>query len=476
MNALLRPLVALLPLLSAVPVFAQNFYEARFQTGVIDFNRGAYARAADELRIAAFGRVDDITSYITAEVYLAVSNDRLEHTEDARAAAMKVLQAEKIKPSYAALTLPVAVRASFEQLLPAILTRDQLANVPAFARLAPQAPEVQSGAPRPTRQTAVVPTPTKQPNVAVTAPKNDDKVESQSPQPALDYGRLALERVAAGDEAGARRYAQLAFAADDTNPNAHTALAQIGRAHNAWSDVAEHYAVVRTRRRLTDDETAAYLIALVKTGRFADAMGVRATASNAVLARPDVRDAMQTIEPKPAPQPVVPQPVAPQPVAPQPVAPAPVPKPQPQPPAPVPSRVTPAPVVAAPVPESADEPILEQIADAEGMIASGNIVGARTQLRRIALLPNIQRSDRQALARALSQAALYGESSAQYRKTYPLKAGEEAHMFYEAVNRYELGDYGLARQLITRAMPALPEDGVSRGRIARYAWGADYLP
>src|SRR5207302_144043 len=135
------------------------------------------------------------------------------------------------------------------------------ASVPAFARLASQAPAAQSGAPRPTRQTTTVPTPSKQPNVAVTAPKNEDKVESQPPQPALDYGRLALERVAAGDEAGARRYADLAFNSDDTNANAHAALAQISRAHNAWSDVAEHYAIVRTRRHLTDDETAAYLIA-----------------------------------------------------------------------------------------------------------------------------------------------------------------------------------------------------------------------
>jgi tetratricopeptide (TPR) repeat protein len=465
-NALLRPLVALLSLLSAVPALAQNFYEARFQAGVIDFNRGAYARAADELRVAAFGRVDDIPSYITAEVYLAVTNDRLEHAEDARVAAMKVLQAERITPSYAALKLPADVRASFEQLLPALLTRDQLSNVPVFARLASQAPAVQTGAPRATRQTAVVPTPTKRPNVAVTAPKNDDKVESQPPQPALDYGRLALEREAAGDEAGARRYADLAFAADDTNANAHTALAQIGRAHKSWNDVTEHYAVVRTRRRLTDDETAAYLIALIKTGHVADAMGVRRTASNAVLSRPDVRDALQMIEPKAAPQPLAAQPITPQPVAPQPVAPVPVPRPQPQPPAPVPSRVTPAPVpapiVPAPVPQtiapsSSDEPIADQIAAAERMVAGGNIVGARTELRRIALLPNVQRPDRQSLARALSQTALYAESSAQYRKTYPLKAGEETHMFYEAVNRFELGDYSLARQLITRALPALPQ-------------------
>jgi len=484
-NALLRPLVALLPLLTAVPVLAQNFYEARFQSGVVDFNRGAYARAADELRVAAFGRVDDIPSYITAEVYLAVANDRLEHAEDARTAALKVLQAERITPSYAALKLPPDVRTSFEQLLPAYLTRDQLANVPAFARFAPQAPAVQSGAPRPSRHTAIVPTPTKQPNVAVTAPRNDNKVEQQPPQPALDYGRLALERVAAGDEAGARRYADLAFASDDTNPNAHAALAQIARAHNTWSEVAEHYAIVRTRRHLTDDETAAYLIALVKIGRVADAMGVRRTASNAVLTRPDVRDALQSIEPKPAPQPpasqppapqppapqpiapqpqpiapqpIAPQPIAPQPVAPQPVAPSPVPQPQRPTPSVTPAPV-PAPIVPAPVPQQTEptEPVADQIAAAEQMATAGNIVGARTELRRIALLPNLQRSDRQALARALSQTALYAESSAQYRKTYPLKAGEETHMFYEAVNRFELGDYSLARQLITRALPALPQ-------------------
>jgi hypothetical protein len=450
-NALLRPLVALLSILTAVPVLAQTFYEARFQSGVVDFNRGAYARAADEFRVAAFGRVDDIPSYITAEVYLAVTNDRLEHADDARTAALKVLQAERITPSYAARKLPPDVRASFEQLLPALLTRDQLANVPVFAHLANQAPVVQSGAPRPSRQTAIVPTPTRRPNVAVTAPRNDNKTETQPPQPALDYGRLALERVAAGDEAGARRYAALAFASDDTNPNAHAALAQIGSAHNAWSDVAEHYAIVRTRRHLTDDETAAYLIALVKTGHAADAAGVRRTASNAVLARPDVRDALQSIEPKPAQQPPASQPFAPQPIAPSPVPQRPAPRITP---APVPAPVVPVPQETAP---ASNQPVVDQIAAAEQMVAAGNIVGARTELRRIALLPNLQRSDRQSLARALSQTALYAESSAQYRKTYPLKAGEETHMFYEAVNRFELGDYSLARQLITRALPALPQ-------------------
>ena len=452
--------MALFIVFATIPAFAQSFYEARFQSGVIDFNRAAYARAVDELRIAAFGRVDDIPAYETAEIYLTVTNDKLDRVEDSRLAALKVTQAEQIKPSYATLVLPPDVRTAFEHLLPALLTREQLANVPAFARFADQAPSVPAGTPTPSRRPMpTVPTPTKKPNVAVTVKKNDDNV--QTPQPALDYGRLALERVAAGDEAGARRYADLAFAADDTNPNAHAALAQIGHAHGAWNEVAEHYAVVRTRRRLTDDESAAYLIALVHIGRVADAAGVRHILPASVLDRPDVREALQTIDPKPAPQPVAPVP-APKPapvqpthvqptVQPAPVQPATV-QPAPVQPAPVPANVAP-----SPVPPSTAEPVTAQISNAERMVGTGNIVGARSELRRIALIPDLQRGERQALARALSQTALYAESSAQYRKTYPLKAGEESHMFYEAVNRYELGDYALARQLITRAMPALPQ-------------------
>jgi hypothetical protein len=442
-NLQLRPLTALFFVFAAIPAFAQSFYEARFQSGVVDFNRASYARAVDELRVAAFGRVDDIPGYETAEIYLAVANDKLDRVEDARLATLKVAQAEQIKTSYAALQLPVELRTAFERLLPALLSREQLTNVPAFARFATQALSATTGTPTPSRRPPpVVPTPTKKPNVAVTVRKNDNQAET--PQPALDYGRLALERVAAGDEAGARRYADLAFAEDDTNPNAHAALAQIGRAHGAWNEVAEHYSVVRTRRRLTNDESAAYLIALVNIGRAADAVGVRHSLPASVLDRPDVREALQTIDPKPAPQPVVPVPV-PKPVQPVPVQPA---------------RVQPAPVpniAPSPAPSSTTEPVTAQIANAERMMETGNIVGARSELRRIALLPDLQRSERQALARALSQTALYGESSAQYRKTYPLKAGEESHMFYEAVNRYELGDYALARQLITRAMPALPQ-------------------
>jgi tetratricopeptide (TPR) repeat protein len=488
---LFRPLGALVSCLIAATASAQSFYEARFLNGVTDFNRGAYARAVDELRVAAFGRVDDVAAYETAEIYLTLANDKLDHAEEARLAALKVVQSDRITPTYTKLDLPAEVRSAFETLLPTLLTREQLSHSPSFARFAGQAPAVQAGTPRlSTKPRPQVPTPTQKPNVAVTAKKNDDTVAPEN----LDYGQLALDRVAAADEAGGQRYADLALAADDTNVKAHTALAQIAYAHKAWRDVAEHYAVVRTRRRLTDDESAAYFIALTKISRNADALGVRRGLPPSVLARSDVREASELLDPKPAPQPApqpfVQQPRVTQPPAPQPRAsqqpapqttPAPQRQPEPQRPAPQPEPQIPAPrqpvsqppssqpvspatrpAVSAPVPlpsaESADKPPISiQINAAERLLGQNDIVGARSELRRIAALPNLQRNERLALGRAMSQTALYAESSAQYRKTYPLKAGEEAHMFYEAVNRYQIGDYDLARQLMTRALPSLPQ-------------------
>ena len=38
----------------------------------------------------------------------------------------------------------------------------------------------------------------------------------------------------------------------------------------------------------------------------------------------------------------------------------------------------------------------------------------------------------------------------------PFRSGEDMHQFYEAVNRYELGELTAARDLLTRALPSLP--------------------
>ncbi|MGH7489637.1 MAG: hypothetical protein ACREMY_29155, partial [bacterium] len=172
MNAKLRHLMALSIVLGTIPVFAQDFYETRFQNGVVDFSRGEYARSVDEMRIAAFGRVDNVPRYEIAEIYLAVANDKLDHKEDARTAAAKVIQAEQVSPAYSSLDIPASLRSAFEALLPALLSREQLSNVPAFAHFAGQAsPAAKMGPATTQRPRPVVPTPTKEPNVATTVKK-----------------------------------------------------------------------------------------------------------------------------------------------------------------------------------------------------------------------------------------------------------------------------------------------------------------
>ena len=59
-------------------------------------------------------------------------------------------------------------------------------------------------------------------------------------------------------------------------------------------------------------------------------------------------------------------------------------------------------------------------------------------------------------ARRLSRAGSYGESAYHYQRALPFRAGEEIHMYQEAVNRYELGEVNVARSLFLRAAFALP--------------------
>ncbi|HEV2719244.1 MAG TPA: hypothetical protein VG323_04430, partial [Thermoanaerobaculia bacterium] len=83
-------------------------------------------------------------------------------------------------------------------------------------------------------------------------------------------------------------------------------------------------------------------------------------------------------------------------------------------------------------------------------------------------MPNLPREVALGAARGLNQTTDFRDSSTEYQKLYPLHAGEELHMFYEAVNRYEMGDYAIARRLLARALPSLPKTRdveLYRGRI-----------
>src|SRR4029079_9711860 len=159
----------------------------------------------------------------------------------ARQLAEKIATAERIAPSYAKLQIAPEVRAEIEAALPKLLRADQLARVPAFARLTSQS-AVQTPAPR--------------------------------PAPATRSGAQAMALLQGGNEPAARAMAEQIVAEDSTSALAHTVLSILAERRNDWAGVVEHYSVVRTRRRLNGDEMNTFIMGLVRTGRSADATGV----------------------------------------------------------------------------------------------------------------------------------------------------------------------------------------------------------
>jgi tetratricopeptide (TPR) repeat protein len=99
-----------------------EFYLNLQRRGVSAFEAARYQEAVDQLRIAAFGMVDDLPLYSQTQVYLTIAYDQLTQQDRARDAARRVLAAERISRSYARIMLSDPLRNSFEGLAARLLT------------------------------------------------------------------------------------------------------------------------------------------------------------------------------------------------------------------------------------------------------------------------------------------------------------------------------------------------------------------
>jgi hypothetical protein len=121
-----RSLVAvLLSLAAASPLCAatvNDFYASLLKRGIEHVSAGSYEAGAGELKLAAFGLVDSIELYQTAQIYLAIANQHLDREPQTRAAATRVVAAERIERHYAKLAIPDKVRKEFETIAQKVLT------------------------------------------------------------------------------------------------------------------------------------------------------------------------------------------------------------------------------------------------------------------------------------------------------------------------------------------------------------------
>jgi hypothetical protein len=483
--------LALVCVLASTVTFAQSgsFYSNLLSRGVSDALAGNTNNALTELRLAAFGLLDSLPEYETAQVYLAVLNDRAGLKDEARNSLSKFLAAEKIGHAYATLPIDATIRQSFEALrgqyadalaatrpsrpTPEPVSPELLPQAQPPARPAPQTPPAPAPAdPTPPRPR---PAPTTPPPAASSAPAT-----AQPQRAAVDATpanlQSAQDRLRAGDDEGARRYAQQVLAADPRNLGAQSVLATVAFHTRQWSDAISRFSDLRTRRKLTDDENAMLFVAYVNSRRFADARAAMQLLKPASLNVPSVRDAMRLLdsqEPPPPPppasrpaaaastaqaapaRPATPSPATTTPAA-QPATPQrPVVPPQPANNAPKQAAVSPLVAASRHSPSVRTTSVASDVTQAQQLLNEGKIIAARDLFISLSDLTGLPRSTTLAIARGLSQASAFHESSVQYYKIQPFQKGEELHMFTEAVNRYELGDLKTARELLARAVPAL---------------------
>jgi tetratricopeptide (TPR) repeat protein len=182
----------------ATPAFAQtsmDFYLTLLRRGTADVEAGRHADATTNLRLAAFGLLDSVEHYQTAQAYLAVAFDRLGQTQQAREAAQRVVAAEKVEKKFRGIALPAAIRTAFDAVAKKVLTASDAAllsggaTAPATtATIAPPAVvnrvDVQTETRKPAAQPATKPVPvqTETPKTQPPAPKPEPTVPK--PQPA----------------------------------------------------------------------------------------------------------------------------------------------------------------------------------------------------------------------------------------------------------------------------------------------------
>jgi tetratricopeptide (TPR) repeat protein len=176
MRLLVRRLALLTFLLSgAANAFAASsteFYTSLLDRGVSSFHAERYQEATTYLKLAAFGFVDSIDRYQTAQVYLTLSYDRLGDVEKARDAARRVIAAERIQPKFAGLPLPAGIGSSFDSLVTRLLGSADSAFLrrPAPPQVQPQTP-VQQPQPAQQKPQQVAPAPSVT-TPAATTPKS----------------------------------------------------------------------------------------------------------------------------------------------------------------------------------------------------------------------------------------------------------------------------------------------------------------
>jgi len=235
-----------------------DFYGDAFRRGVAAFEAGTYEVALTRLRIAAFGAVDDLPRFEAAQAYIAVAAQRLDRTDEARAALRRIAAAERVERHFASLQISDALRSAVTDAAKALLTPPQAA----LLTMPPAEPQISATTPTPPPTTAT----------------------TDVPDPLAEADRT----LASGDVAHARS----AYAAILTAPELpHATLLRAGEGLTRTRDFRAAVGAFERAGAFAKGEELYryyYAVALYESGRYADAKRELAAALPFIQTTPDV--------------------------------------------------------------------------------------------------------------------------------------------------------------------------------------------
>ena len=132
--------------LPAAAATASEFYLTMLRRGVSAYDAGRFDAAVGPLKTAAFGLVDSVEHYQTAQIHLALAHDRLGNAELAREAARRVVVGQRVEARYNSLPLAQATRTNFESLANKYLTPAEIDILGGSTKRGPAQPAQTAGA------------------------------------------------------------------------------------------------------------------------------------------------------------------------------------------------------------------------------------------------------------------------------------------------------------------------------------------
>lgn len=382
---------------SSASAATNDFYLNLLRRGIANFDAGQFDAAVRELDVAAFGLIESIDHFETAKVYAAIANDRLGRVPQARAAAQRILAAERVQRRFAQVTLPAEVRTAFMVVARKVLSTAEVAalsreNAPVPPAVTGQPRVVQQPTPSTTRTQTPVPPPAPAPQVATQQPP----VTAPSPV------------VPAPQNSSATTAEQPRAAVPEPKP--------------AEPKLPEPKPVVPAPQTTTPPR---------ETPRKIEET-VIAFPSEPAPVKPQPKPEVARVEPPKVEPPKVDRPK---------VEPA---KADPPKPAPAPARPT-----TQPVPRD----IPGRLAAAERFLAQNNLIESRAIYRELLDVPTLDHATILAVGEGLYRARDFAGAVRAFERAGALRNGEEPYRYYLAVALYETGNYAKAKRELAAALP-----------------------